>query len=105
MLARNAYFALGQLVWQPDNRFRGVVVDVDPSFNGSESMYQQMDENRPDKDQPWYTVLVDHSEQAVYVAEEYLEPDPSDDPVTNPATEQFLGELQGGRYTVHQTLN
>ncbi|HKL77377.1 MAG TPA: heat shock protein HspQ [Gammaproteobacteria bacterium] len=105
MLGKKANFALGQLVWQPENRFRGVVVDVDPSFNGSDAMYQQMDENRPDKDQPWYTVLVDHSEQAVYVAEEYLEADPSSDPVTNPAMGQFLGEMHDGHYTVRQTLN
>jgi heat shock protein HspQ len=41
----------------------------------------------------------------VYVAEEYLEADPSSDPVTNPAMGQFLGEMHDGHYTVRQTLN
>lgn len=98
-----AKFTLGDLVRHDDGEHRGVVVDVDPTFEGPEEWVQG--EESPSVEQPWYSLLLDNSEQMAYVAEEQLEPDDSEEPVNNPATESMLGELHNGRYEVRQTIN
>lgn len=105
MHAQTAEFALGDIVWHSQKAYRGVIVDVDPQFEGPEQWYEAAPEERPQRYQPWYSLLVDNSEQVAYVAEEYLEADPSEEPVNHPAMANFLGELHHGRYTVNQTLN
>ena len=53
-----AQFRPGQLIHHKLFDYRGVVVDVDPIFQGSEEWYQQMAQSRPPKAKPWYHVLV-----------------------------------------------
>ena len=52
-------FFVGQIVYHNRFDYRGVVVDVDASFQGSEAWYDQVARSRPPKDKPWYRVLVD----------------------------------------------
>ena len=59
MVARKsevARFAVGDLIRHRLFDYRGVVVDVDPCFNGDESWYQQVALTRPPKNRPWYHV-------------------------------------------------
>ncbi|HKJ70360.1 MAG TPA: heat shock protein HspQ [Gammaproteobacteria bacterium] len=105
MRAQTAHFTLGDIVWHSGNDYRGVIVDVDPEFEGPEDWYADASAQRPQRHQPWYSLLVDNSEHVAYVAEENLEADESEEPVNHPAMASFLGELHHGRYTVHQTLN
>ena len=105
MLAQIANFTLGDIVWHRQKHYRGVIVDVDPEFDGPEGWYEAAADQRPPRQQPWYSLLVDNSEQVAYVAEEYLEADRSEEPVHHPAMATFVGELHHGRYTVNQTLN
>ncbi|MCB1792368.1 MAG: heat shock protein HspQ [Gammaproteobacteria bacterium] len=85
-------FFVGQIVHHTRFDYRGVVIDVDPSYQGSEAWYQQVARTRPPKDQPWYRVLVDGGEHETYVAERHLEPDVEARPVSHPAiSTQFLG--------------
>ncbi len=105
MYRNTAAFALGEIVIHEGHRYRGVVVDVDPTFQGPEEWYQSLEASRPPKEQPWYSVLVDNTDQMAYVAEQSLEPDHSEDPVTNPALDSFVAGMKGGRYEVYQTLN
>ena len=55
MNSDQANFSVGQLIQHRLFEYRGVVVDVDPHFLGSEDWYRQMAHSRPPKDRPWYT--------------------------------------------------
>jgi len=105
MRAETARFTLGEIVRHGRHSYRGVIVDVDPQFEGPEQWYADAPEKRPERHQPWYSLLVDNSEHVAYVAEENLETDNSEEPVHHPALASFLGEMEHGRYTVNQPLN
>ena len=105
MDASECKFFIGQVVHHRLFDYRGVIFDVDPAFNGSESWYEQMARSRPPKDKPWYHVLVSGAEHSTYVAERNLEADPSELPVEHPALEQLFSEFRSGRYTPRVNTN
>ncbi|MCB1724015.1 MAG: heat shock protein HspQ [Gammaproteobacteria bacterium] len=97
-MTTNPKFFVGQIVHHNRFDYRGVVIDVDASFQGSEAWYEQVARSRPPKDQPWYRVLVDGGEHETYVAERHLEVDHEARPVSHPAiAAQFL-RFDGGAY-------
>jgi heat shock protein HspQ len=98
MTTAAARFHIGQLVHHRLFDYRGVIVDVDPVFSGSDHWYDQVAKSRPPKDQPWYRVLVDGAEHETYVAERNLEDDTSGQPVRHPMLRELFGDLEGGRY-------
>ena len=53
----SADFSVGELILHKRFEYRGVVVDVDPTFQLSEEWYDQVARSRPPKDAPWYHVL------------------------------------------------
>ena len=61
--------------------YRGVVVDVDATFQSTEEWYEAVARSRPPKDKPWYHVLVDGAPHTTYVAEKNLELDSSAEPI------------------------
>lgn len=91
-------FFVGQIVHHNRFDYRGVVVDVDASFQGSEAWYEQVARSRPPKDQPWYRVLVDGGEHETYVAERHLEPDSRQQPVSHPQVDQEFDTFEDGIY-------
>lgn len=91
-------FSIGQIVHHRKYDYRGVIVDVDPVFSGTQEWYDQMAVSRPPKDRPWYHVLVDGAEHSTYVAERHLEPDPSGHQVSHPALGRFFDRFERGRY-------
>jgi heat shock protein HspQ len=91
-------FSVGQIICHRKYDYRGVIVDVDPVFQGTEEWYEQMAVSRPPKDKPWYHVLVDGAEHSTYVAEQHLEPDPSGHQISHPALGQFFDRFERGRY-------
>jgi heat shock protein HspQ len=101
----SARFAPGQLIQHRLFHYRGVVVDVDPSFSLSEEWYEQVARSRPPKDQPWYHVLVDGAEQQTYVAERNLEADPSEEPIDHPLVADHFDQFSEGRYRRSRSLN
>lgn len=98
MGVNQAEFAVGDVVHHRRFGYRGVVVDVDPQFMGTEEWYQVMARSRPPRDKPWYHVLVDGTDSRTYVAERHLEPDSSDEPISHPELEDFLERDRDGRY-------
>lgn len=80
----NAKFFIGQVITHRLFEYRGVIVDVDPHFLGTEDWYQQLAHTRPPKDSPWYHVLVDQQDHRTYVSERNLEPDASGEPIRHP---------------------
>jgi len=105
MSQTSARFHIGQVIHHRLFDYRGVVVDVDPVFSGSEEWYDHVARSRPPKDKPWYRVLVDGASQETYVAERNLEPDPSSAPISHPdLDDHFLG-MTDGAYVLRRTGN
>ena len=105
MEAVSAKFSVGQLVRHKRFGYRGVVVDVDPIFQGSESWYEQVALSRPPKDRPWYRVIVHEADHETYVAERHLEPDLSAEPVQHPLVNVVFDAFSDGRYISHRRAN
>ena len=103
MSSKTAKFRVGELIHHKMFDYRGVVVDVDATFDGTKEWYDQMARSRPPKDEPWYHVLVDQAEHSTYVAERNLEPDPTGEPIAHPVLDQFFEELRDGVYVSHHT--
>jgi len=97
-----ARFAIGDVVEHRRFGYRGVVVDVDATFQLSDEWYEEVARSRPPKDAPWYHVVVQDSDSLRYVAEQNLEHDMSGLPVRNPVLGQLFDDFEGGRY-VHRT--
>lgn len=98
-----AKFFVGQIVHHSRFDYRGVVIDVDASFQGSDAWYEQVARSRPPKDQPWYRVLVDGAEYETYVAERHLEPDAESRPISHPAIEDLFSGFEDGVYRCRST--
>ena len=97
-------FAVGQIVNHRLFGYRGVIVDVDPSFQGTDSWYEAMARSKPPKDRPWYHVLPHGSAHQTYVAERNLAPDQSGEPIQHPLLELYFNRFEDGRY-VRSDLN
>jgi len=97
-MTAKADFHVGQLVHHKLFGYRGVVIDVDPYFNGSDEWYSTMAKSGAPKDRPWYHVLVDQADYRTYVAERNLEPDTEGGPVRHPDVEDYFSEMDGENY-------
>lgn len=104
-MTTHAHFYIGQVVHHLRFNYRGVIVDVDADFQGTEEWYEKVARSRPPRDKPWYHVLVDDSDQMTYVAERHLEADDSGEPVSNPAVQAFFDQFQDGVYHLHGGVN
>lgn len=91
-------FSVGELIHHRLFDYRGVIVDVDRSFQGTDEWYQLVAKSRPPRDKPWYHVLVHNSEHSTYVAEQNLEVDTVLEPINHPMVEQFFASFKNGRY-------
>ena len=98
-------FAVGELIHHRLFDYRGVIVDVDRNFQGSEEWYETVARSRPPKDKPWYHVLVHGSDHTTYVAERNLEPDSGTDPVEHPLLDHFFAAFENGRYRRRERSN
>jgi len=97
MIPKSKFF-VGQIVHHMRFDYRGVIVDVDATFQGSEAWYEQVARSRPPKDQPWYRVVVDGGEHETYVAERHLEVAPDTAPVSHPALSKLFTGYKDGSY-------
>jgi len=100
-----AKFSVGELIHHRLFDYRGVIFDVDRTFQASEAWYEQMARSKPPKDKPWYHVLVHGAAHTTYVAEQNLEPDDSDEAVVHPMLEHFFVDFVDGRYRRHERSN
>ncbi len=105
MSSHRARLRVGQLVKHKLFDYRGVIVDVDATFQGSDEWYEMMARTRPPRDQPWYHVLVHEAEHMTYVAERNLQPDLTGEPIHHPALGQFFDDLRDGIYVRSQAMH
>ena len=62
-MEHTAKFFVGQIVHHKKFDYRGVVFDVDATFQGTDEWYELVARSRPPKHMPWYHVLVDGAER------------------------------------------
>lgn len=105
MTTSRCRFGVGQLVHHKLFDYRGVVFDVDATFQGSEEWHETVARSRPPKSEPWYHVLVHQAVHTTYVAERNLEPDDSGTPIQHPALEHFFDDFCDGLYLRRKSTN
>lgn len=99
MVTQEAKFRIGQLIEHKLFKYRGVIYDVDPVFQGTEVWYENVALTRPPRDKPWYRVLVHNAGHETYVAERNLEADNSNEPIRHPLIDELFDGYDNGIYT------
>ena len=101
----NGNFYLGQIVHHRLYGYRGVIIDVDPTFNRSDLWYQQTATSRPDREKPWFKLLIDNTAHESYEAQENLEPDSDLDQINHPDINHYFSRYDGERYFPYIKIN
>jgi heat shock protein HspQ len=99
--ARDAKYAIGQVVRHRIFPFRGVIFDVDPVFANTEEWWQAIPEEiRPAKDQPFYHLFAENAETeyVAYVSEQNLLPDESGQPLRHSRIDEVFERDDSGAY-------
>jgi heat shock protein HspQ len=94
----------GEVIEHKRYGYRGVIVEFDSTCQASEDWYQS-NQTQPDRNQPWYHILVDGSQQVTYVAQSNLSYDSSGDPVVHGMINLFFSEYdqKNNKYTRNNT--
>ncbi|MDH4229246.1 MAG: heat shock protein HspQ [Nitrospirota bacterium] len=90
-------FRPGQVVRHKRYGYRGVVVELDPVCRADDTWYSA-NQTQPEREQPWYHVLVHESMQVTYAAQTSLEADDSGEEVVHPYVPYFFSEFKDGEY-------
>ncbi len=90
-------FQPGDLVKHRRYGYRGVVVHCDEKCLASDVWYLK-NQTQPDRDQPWYYVLVDESDQTTYAAQSSLLPDDQETCVMHPWVNLYFSGFHAGKY-------
>lgn len=89
-------FAVGQIVRHKRYGYRGVVVAIDPTCQAPSDWYLN-NQTQPERNQPWYHVIVHQSETTTYPAQSSLQEDDGG-PIANPMLKLFFTSYEDGRY-------
>ena len=96
-------FSTGTIIRHRIYGYRGVVVAADPSCKAGDKWYFA-NKTQPDRNQPWYHVLVHNSGGiSTYVAQSNLEDDASGEPIEHPRLGFYFSSFEQGRYLVHDS--
>lgn len=90
-------FEPGQLVKHRRYGYRGLVVNFTEACDAEEDWYMR-NQTQPDRDQPWYHVLVHDSIHVTYAAHSSLQADDSEDAIVHPWVTVFFEEAEDGAY-------
>ena len=107
-MTKCAKFQIGQIVRHRIYPFRGVVFDVDPTFDNTDEWYDAIPaEIRPSKDQPFYHLFAenDETEYVAYVSEQNLLPDDTGEPVRHPQIDEIFARDDEGNYVSRNIIN
>lgn len=77
--------------------YRGVIVAADKKCQASDEWYQG-NQTQPDREQPWYHVLVDGTAHSTYVAESNLQLDTDNECVLHPWINDYFESFTGEHY-------
>jgi len=90
-------FMPGDLVCHRRYGYRGVVVAQDSSCEADDKWYLA-NRTQPEKEQPWYHVLVHDSSSVTYAAQTSLEADDSAEQIPHPYVSEFFDGFVDGSY-------
>ena len=90
-------FVPGDLVRHRRYGYRGVVVAFDLACTAPDEWYRS-NQTMPDKEQPWYHVLVDGSPESTYAAQENLLPDHDFEEIAHPLLARYFDGFEDGYY-------
>ena len=82
-------FEPGDVIFHKKYGYRGVVVDFDITCQAPDAWYQS-NQSQPDRNQPWYHILVDGNQQVTYAAQSNLVYDQLEKPVIHPMLNLFF---------------
>lgn len=102
-----ATFSIGDVVRHRMFDFRGVVFDIDPVFANSDEWYDSIPEGiRPPKDQPFYHLLAESTDESyvAYVSQQNLLRDTDGGPVEHPGIGSLFDISGSGRYALKARL-
>ena len=91
MKVQNCKYTVTQIVCHRDGKFRGMIVDIDPWFMGSNEWYQEAVKTNTPVDEPWYYVVIDGADYATHAPERDLKPSEEETPVINPIINSLRG--------------
>ena len=106
IMERDAKFKIGEIVKHRFLSFRGVIFDVDPTFNNTEEWWLSIPEDiRPKKDQPFYHLFAENevTEYVAYVSEQNLLFDETGEPVRHPQVNEIFGTFKNGCYEIQSS--
>lgn len=95
-------FSPGDLVLHRRYGYRAVVVDFDKTCQASTQWYQK-NQTQPERNQPWYHLLVHDGTHTTYAAQSNLEADFSATPIEHPLVDAFFDKFEDGRYVRNDT--
>lgn len=105
MTILKAGFNLGDIIIHREQNFRGVIVDVDADYQGTDDWYDQFTTNEPSKSAPWYHILVDEEGSMAYVSEQNIYVDSSNEEIEHPMVDDIFEDYDAGHYLPRQTIN
>ena len=95
--AQPVKYKRGQTVIHKRYGYRGVIVDFDLTCKADDTWYLA-NQTQPEKNQPWYHVLVDGSQVTTYPAQSSLTHDPSGKEVRHPLIDKYFEGFHNGFY-------
>jgi len=98
------HFFPGQIIRHRRHGYRGVIATVDAVCEADDAWYRN-NRSQPDRNQPWYHVLVDGGEHTTYVAEENVAVSDDVSRVHHPLVRRFFTLYCNGRYYQGVSLN
>ena len=90
-------YETGQMVKHIHEGYRGIIVDYD-LYGAHIREVPQGEDNEPDRNQPWYQVLIHDTDESVYVAHSLLIQDVSRETFRHPLLSQFFSSHESGVY-------
>tara|TARA_Y100001970_G_scaffold6785_1_gene7782 strand:- start:322 stop:654 length:333 start_codon:yes stop_codon:yes gene_type:complete len=100
-----AKFSIGDVVKHKFLNFRGVIFDLDPTFNNTEEWYNAIPKDfRPKKDQPFYHLFAENEEifYIAYVSEQNLNIDISGILANHPDISKIFSHFNGTSYVPYK---
>ncbi len=105
---KTAKFQIGEVVKHRIYPFRGVVFDVDPTFDNTDEWYDAIpEESRPSKDQPFYHLFAENeeTEYIAYVSEQNLLKDTTSQPLRHPQINEVFQRDTSGNYVARDNTS
>ncbi len=97
-------FEVGQLVEHLKYGYRGAIAGRD-SFCKASDLWYKSNQTQPEREQPWYHVLVHGAQHTTYVAESNLQLDLGGEQIVHPLTKHVFESFSSGAYQKREDVD